>query len=597
MPKRARSLRTGPITRDFCARLTAAREARGWSKYELADAAALTRQRVIHLEQGIEHPRLFEVELLAIALDVDIAALLGLESRKDDEQDERSAAILEDLSTHLLAAVDLVMELLKDREAPDLSAKTPEPKTKGKVGDQERAAWQWEKILPEAERLLREQPERSWRPTELVRGIRESGLELKSYRGLHFAIIAQLRSANLINEGTGGEFTAKPVKGPESLDSKDELSRSAHRATAAVSSMELPSESELSVQLLQPERALHDPHDSALHSLAQEIEAVAPRLIRMTQRERTAQVAVWAGRARQMQDEIASLTGASLTGKRSPLRPVFTRLGELEKSLDCGSVDALSPSWSTDWKPYIEVNRAVSASDAPLVTLDQKRKYFQDGLRALLEKRTTKLAVKEAPALIIEASQVLDESDPWLVDAVTKFGKHGDRRSSESIPADPFRRQEESAERALAANAAAKKQGVPKSVLKASRGKRLLIAGGQGSHEALRLSVRKALQFKAVDWITGERNPNPVELFALAVRNKRYDIVLLMSGTAPPDLQLLIAACKEVGASLYFLPVTPSIPSVAEAIFAERVVGGGLPEWMETPQSAMPTRKPSGKSE
>ena len=411
MPKRARSFSTGPVTRDFCARLTAARETRGWSKYELADAASLTRQRVIHLEQGIEHPRLFEVEQLAMALEVDIAALLGLESRRDDEQDERSAAILEDLSAHLLAAVDLVIELLKNREAPERSAKTPEPHVTRKVEDQERAAWQWEKILPEAERLLREQPERSWRPAELVRAIRESGLELESYRGLHFAITPQLRSANLINEDASGNFTAKAVKGP---DSKDERSCPAPRSTAAVSSPQSPSESELSVQ--QPEGDLeYDPHDSALHSFAQD--------------------------------------------------------------------------------------------------------------------------------------------------------------------------------------AAAKKQGVPKSVLKASRGKRLLIAGGQGSHEALRLSVRKALQFKAVDWITGERNPNPVELFALAVRNKRYDIVLLMSGTAPSDLQPMIAACKEVGASFYFLPVTPSIPSVAEAIFAERVVGAGLSEWMETSQSAIPTRKTSVKTE
>lgn len=217
--------------------------------------------------------------------------------------------------------------------------------------------------------------------------------------------------------------------------------------------------------------------------------------------------------------------------------------------------------------------------DIPMQKNRDPAVHFHDILKSILTVRQSYARDLDAPALVIEASQILDESDPLLIEAKKKFGHHQDRRAGNTPPAAPFRRQDDAPQRIAAANRDAQENGISRSVLKITRGKTLLIAGGRGSHDTQRLAVERALQFKSVDWITGERHPNPVDLFALAIRNKKYDIVLLMPGT--DDTEPLVMACKEAGSRLMYLTRGPSIPSVAEAITGQPV-GGQAPEWIET---------------
>lgn len=394
-------------------------------------------------------------------------------------------------------------------------------------------------LVDAARTILNAEPERAWKPIDFVRAIREASVERDSWRGVHFYLPKILKDAGLIEMTGRGTFVGAQPRN-QSAKSEEREAQPADRP---------------------------DDHTSAISSLAHEIDAISSRLTGMTPRERVAQLAVWAGRARQIDEDLAAKKIPSNSGLRNQVKQIIARSKKLRKSLGCGWVDALSSSWSADWNIYISFNRSVVASEPSNLTAEQKKQYFRDILRSILTVRRSFARDLDAAALVIEASQALDKDDPLLIEARKKFGHHEDRRENTAQPEAPYRRQDDAPHRVAAENKDARREGIPRNVLKMTRGRSMLIAGGRGSHETQRLALKKGFQLKAVDWITGERHPDPARLFSMAIRNKRYDIVLLMPGT--DDAEPLVMACKEAGSRLSYLTRAPSIPSVAEAIDAE----------------------------
>src|SRR6185295_3865520 len=113
-----------------------------------------------------------------------------------------------------------------------------------------------------------------------------------------------------------------------------------------------------------------------------------------------AQIAVWAGRARALQQGLSPEATAS---RRSAFRIFFERLTRLWAEMEAGPVDALSPAWSTiDWDTYVAMNAAVLEERPAAVPIDKQRLYHRTMLRSLgLPHRRT--AAVEAQRVITRA--------------------------------------------------------------------------------------------------------------------------------------------------------------------------------------------------
>ena len=182
-------------------------------------------------------------------------------------------------------------------------------------------AWQWDAILEAAIHILEEKPDVIWKQSELCRAVRASGVPTPAPRGMHFALIARLKGRKAIELTEDGHV------------------RAARKESAPPEAAVLPP--------LPPPRPLND-----VETLAEEIDKSMPYLDGLTRRVRSAQVAIWAGRARILQERLAAAEDVSSKAQLRAIINVFGRLSGITKTLDCSWVDALSREWSTDWNAY-----------------------------------------------------------------------------------------------------------------------------------------------------------------------------------------------------------------------------------------------------
>lgn len=210
MAKR-RAVRPGPITKDFAARLRAAREKRGWSQTTLAKKSGLIRQRLVYFEHGNAHPGLIEVEQLASTLGVKIETILGIEPAAHPAFPRQ---MLEDLARHLRGAADGLDHVLRsvadqvplaDEVKP---SKRPTVERAAPLGSGHAKADPWPWIISSAQQLLEGDPRRAWNRVELCDALKAQGVRPVNTRGMHMAIMPRLRAAGLIVEKANGSFTA-----------------------------------------------------------------------------------------------------------------------------------------------------------------------------------------------------------------------------------------------------------------------------------------------------------------------------------------------------------------------------------------------------
>ena len=151
--------------------------------------------------------------------------------------------------------------------------------------------------------------------------------------------------------------------------------------------------------------------------LEQEIDSARRYLPTLDRRERTSQVALWAGQARALQDRADQFDEAWATR----LRRVFGRLSSIIREQDCGWVSALNREWETDWEVYTAIHRGILNSMPPYLDVEQEAAYCRDELEALFfEGRHVERA--ESDALLLDALGVMPEDDDLLGKALEQFG-------------------------------------------------------------------------------------------------------------------------------------------------------------------------------
>src|SRR5437868_8800695 len=104
----------------------------------------------------------------------------------------------------------------------------------------------------------------------------------------------------------------------------------------------------------------------------------------MTIRQRTAQLAVWAGRVRKLVQQVAKETGRKVQPVFVEFSPLIEKIERIQEARGLGWIDALSPDWLTEWNTYIEYNRSIVAVEWPNSREAQLRGYFRETLRGLV---------------------------------------------------------------------------------------------------------------------------------------------------------------------------------------------------------------------
>lgn len=416
----------------------------------------------------------------------------------------------------------------------------------------------WDAIVRAAQQILLEAPSRAWRWAELARAVRDSGVVSPTWKGIHIGLGAKLEALGLIEHVDEHTFKAKagyPAVVPSSKGT----------ATAEPEASPLPVAVEQD-GVDKPAAPVTAGRPDSVIAVADEVDALGSWLSELPGDQRTAQVATWAGRLRRLHDGVGKLDGDEVRRIREEMRPLLGRLVRLTKELGTGWVDALSSSWETDdWDAYVEFQEAVASGREPQLARDQLEVFHRDRVHGLfIEHRRS--AKHDAPAVLREALRVLPDSDAIIAKAIQRFGRPIERRAESAISGPPFRRRTDAVQRRESEEPVAARR-VPDEVLCITRGKRALVAGGQGSREAHRLAIERSLQFEKLEWVFGERGKaSHFRMLEERMHPGRYDLVLLLTSHSGHNSNGLVDACRTARVPLVYLARGYSVTSVVDAI-------------------------------
>ena len=170
-----------------------------------------------------------------------------------------------------------------------------------------------------------------------------------------------------------------------------------------------------------------------LRALEQEIMNAVPFFCDLGPERCGAQIAVWAGLARELRDRLSPELAATM---RPAFRIFFEHLTQLRDQMDTQIVDALEPTWTPpDWSSYVEVNRARVEGRAPDISTDRLHVHHRTMLRALTLQHRRR-ALEEVSPIITAAAAVLPASDPQLQSTVRRFGSTWKAPAAAQLPRD-----------------------------------------------------------------------------------------------------------------------------------------------------------------
>lgn len=292
-----------------------------------------------------------------------------------------------------------------------------------------------------------------------------------------------------------------------------------------------------------------DTSSDPITALGEEIDRMRPYLQDLSVRERTAQVCAWAGQARKLQDGPVPVPA----NKVAEMRAVFGRLTRITQEMTCEWVDALRREWVTDWDAYVAYYR-----NQPLAP-EQDQALHRMFLRGLFT-QGRRVSEHDAHSLLVDAMEVLPPDDPDLKHAIELFG-------------DPY------AHEHVATSRRPKERGpspepekAPDDVLAVTRGKKALIAGGQGTREEHRRAMIRALELADLEWVTSERSQASVfTQLAERIRPGRYDLVIFLASYSSHKSNAFVRACKDAGIPFVYITRGYSVSSLIHAI-REQVV-------------------------
>jgi hypothetical protein len=477
------------------------------------------------------------------------------------------------------------------RAEPHASAKRTLPpaaglplKHRGSEPSEPPPAIPWDDIVVAAQRVLEVDPARVWKWSELAQATRASGVTSPTWKGVHIGLVAKLEVLGLVERVDAQRLRAIASATSSAASPAVDASGPTEPARPAETQFE-------EVTPASPPPAEAAPHATptkdasaaaplaaeTVFALIDEIEKLEPWLGDLPQRQRTAQVAAWAGCVRRLQDGLGSLAPDACRREREALRPTLGGLARLARKHDCDWVDALSSAWAAeDWDAYVQYNHAVASGQPPILAPEKEEQYHRDRVRGLFNPHR-RTARRDALEVIREALEVLAERDADVARAIRTFGRPQERRVAPLDPKPPFRRRQDAQERPEEPVIV---RDVPADVLAITRGKRALVAGGQGSREAHRAAIEESLQFERLEWVFGERGKaSHFSTLEGRVRPGRYDLVFFLASHSGHKSGSFIQACRTAGIPLIYLARGYGVNQVVDAI-RQQLLARRVTEWM-----------------
>jgi hypothetical protein len=295
-------------------------------------------------------------------------------------------------------------------------------------------------------------------------------------------------------------------------------------------------------------------------ALSEEIDVSEPYLSGLSREQRTAQVCVFAGRAKALEARLGPQTAdeqEANRGARVTLRRIFGRLTRIARELNCGWIDALSPDWTTDWPVYIERHQAIASGRDAQLSEEHEFAYQRAVLQGLLNSKRRALP-PEVSDTLADALEILPGDDPLVEEAIKRFGRPPERHGSQ-LP----RHRDEDAED----EPAPETYEVPAEVLLATEGRKVLMVGGQGARAGHQTAIQSTLRLSALEWVISERGKASGFLRAAAkIRPSSYDFVLFLASHASHASSAIVQACKRSEVPLVYLSRGYSVASIVRAI-------------------------------
>jgi len=294
-------------------------------------------------------------------------------------------------------------------------------------------------------------------------------------------------------------------------------------------------------------------------TLHEEIDTGWNYLPTLSRFQRTAQLCVWAGRARMFQEDLSSAGGSPSPERFHALDSVFSKLTALTRVTDSAWVDALSRDWSTDWDAYVAYNLALVAGRTPELPPDKERTYHRSILRGLFNPRR-RVNADIAHSALLCALDVLPEDDPEVAKVLERFGRPTFLHAPQTHPRRERVRENGDEE-------VGRSWQIPPAVLERTRGRRALIAGGQGAREEHRLAIQRALELADLEWVFTERGQaSTFNRLAEGMRPGKYDLVLFLSGYSSHKSAAFVRACKEANTPIIYLPRGYGVNTIVDTI-------------------------------
>lgn len=480
---------------------------------------------------------------------VTLTSWRGVASRLVAELKTRGIVRVEGGSFQVALAVD---------DQSSVSTKS-EPRTSA-TSSSSTTALPWDELVQESERLLANHVGERWTGSALCQELRQR-VTLKSWKCVPLGLVWKLHARRVVEARRDGSFVVLARRHGEATPAQEsDASVAAHDTSP-------------------PRPSIADPNDGDdVDGLVEEIDAVTGYLVDLPQRQVRSQLCLWAGRARRIHDTLGNRSHNVASALKDALKGIFRRLLELTRKHGPGWIDALSHEWSTDWDVYITYHQAIVGGYEPDLTAEQERAYHRDILRGLFIGHR-RVGRDEAHRAMLEALPMVTDGDVVASKAIQRFGRPPERRVENAGPPPSQRRGDREL---VLADPPEVQRDLPDEVLELTRGKRMLIAGGQGAREAHREAIRESFGLAEVEWVTTERGKaSPFNRLEARMRPGRYDIVLFLASHSSHQAGGFVRACKDAEIPLVFLSRGYSVTSVAQAI-SQQLLSRGATDSLRT---------------
>ena len=279
-----------------------------------------------------------------------------------------------------------------------------------------------------------------------------------------------------------------------------------------------------------------------IHALAREVDDAANHFGMLDPREQLAQLTIWIGRFRRLQDgDIPDVTEED----RALLVRLFPRLVGISKQYEPGYIEAFRQGFKTDWDAYVadaeDQLRRVSEDSRRNKDTEQRRRDQQarDAERKSVARETAQSALEELKWVITRfhlPEEGVDEfqstlarvisgygaSDPGLLELVMPYRDllTGSDFRAVRKHLDKAKQVEEKSDESL--------QDQFADLLTLTKGRRVLMIGGS-AREDMRRTLQKVFSFDELDWENYEgTRPAMLDSLEQRIKNHGVDLVLIL---------------------------------------------------------------------